>query len=344
MGRKSPKLNEKGGAVVALLKYVKQQSDKTLLELEREFTPRVEKTDNPEGLSDNHGGRQWSRWIHGNAQPEIRIVTTLYKFACKQLIKGEGENEWKENGNESQWSELLPAVIDPKLNFLVDKSKKSTLLKILEQIENSLVTTRMVRGIKAGYYIPEADELREIFWSKPSKKEDEADNEYVPWHRIWPENDVEKAEMELLMTDILVNLGMSAEDLTRLEKYAKRWGLAGTDPASWSDQIYQQIQRDVQTLSEIRNRVTYLYSYKFKWTEEYDDESVETARINYINLHDYVAIADNKLKDYKDYFETKNPASGSLMFGLFSTLCGEHNIHNGIGNTIGLSYPAIQIM
>jgi len=340
LGRKSPKLNDKGVAVVALLKYIKQQSGKTLVTLESEWTPKIPKNDDSkEGRSDNHGGRQWSRWILGNAQPKIKVITDLYNYACKQLVLG----KWKENGNESQWGELLPAVIDPKLYFLADKSKKLTLLKILEQIENSLVTTRMVRGIEAGYYIPSADDLRKIFWSKPSKKETDDDNEYVPWHRILPENDVEKAEMELLMTDILVNLGMSVEDLTSLEKYAKTWGLAGNDPASWSVQIHQQTQRDAQALSEICNRLKFLYPYQFKWTDDLDDESAKIAKKNHIKLHEYVAIADKKFKDYAETIDSASKSS-SLMFGFFSKLSNVHFLSNGCEHRIGWSYPAIEIM
>jgi hypothetical protein len=325
MGRRSPKLKDKGEAVVALLKYIKQQSNKTLLELEQQFTPR--------GGEDDHGGRQWSRWINRNAQPEIGIITILYNFACAQLVNG----EWEENGNESQWSQLLSAVIDPRLSFLLDAEKISTLLEILKHLKNPFVTERWLRGIAAGYYIPSVDDMQKIFWHRPSHKGNAA-NEYVPWHRIWPQDDVIKTQMEDLMTDIFMNLGLPAKNRTVLEEFAHAWGFACGDLETLADQLHHQIQQDAQTLHEIQQRMNRIYPLKFKWTDNLDDESEKDALQNHVKLQECLALANNKFEIYSEFINSTSKAS--RMFGLLNRLTA---LYSGT-RSVEWNYPAIEIM
>lgn len=328
MGRRSPKLNDKSEAVLALLKYIKQQGGMTLLELEMKFTPR-------EG-GDNNGGRQWSRWLLGNTQPEIELVTKLYHFACYQLISG----KWEENGNESQWAHLLPAVIDNGLYFLSDKSKRAILLEILKQLEHPLITKKMLRGITSGYYIPSADNILKIFWSNPPKKVD-TENEYVPWHRIWSKNISEKEQMEILMTDIFMRIGTTTKSNTILKKFASEWGFkyeySEDNLHSLANQLHHKIQQDARLLHEIRQRIYYIYPSEFKWTDDFDDEPAKVVKQNHHKLHECMAIADHKLQAYTEH--QNSISMSSKIFGLFNKLSLIYP-----SDSSKWIYPAIEIM
>jgi hypothetical protein len=346
MGRKSPKLEAESEAVVALLKYIKQQSKMTLLQLEYKFTPRKETEESKrKGKEDNHGGRGWWRWLQGKNQPGIELVTALFSFASEQLITG----EWEENGNESNWVGLLPAVIDSRYSIFIDK--KSTFLKILEELQNpflpqpshSWVTNKMLRAVSAGYYIPRDEDIRNIFWSKPNELDAcYKEHEYIPRYRVWPTNDDDRKEMEILLTDILANFGMPAEDHIALEEYARDWGLVGNDLMLWSDQVQHQIQFDAQLLSNISKRMEYLYPSEFKYTDSTDDDSVKIAKRSHFKMVDELAMVARKFHDYSEMIDSISKPS--RMYGTFSKLSYSHFKFNGCKQRIGWDFPTIEII
>lgn len=325
MSKRSPALVDKRTEIIALLQYTKKQSKKTDRKLELEFVGK------------DHGGTTWWRWMNRNIQPEIRLVSKIYKFVSNQLITG----EWDENGEEIQWAPLLPAVIDSKLSFLSNESKRSTLLEILKQIENPLVTERMLRGVAAGYYLPGTDDIQKIFWSKPPEKIGD-ENEYVPWHRIWSDTAAEKEQMELLMTEIFMRIWVTSKNHDTLRRFAGEWGFvyefSEENLYSLSDQMHHQIQQDALSLHEIRQRINYIYPSEFKWTDDWDDESVKITRQRNIKLHECVAIADNKLRAYSEHINSISKSS--IMFGLFKKLA-LLNLGNPSSKWI---YPKIEIM
>lgn len=309
MGRRSPKLEGKSDAIVALLKYVKMQSHKTLLELELEFSPRND-SENPNG---NHGGTEWWRWTNRGNQPNIKLVATLYNHACEKLVKG----EWRETGNEALWSPLLPAILDSKLSFLADEKKRLTLLEILKQIESPLVTDKIMRGIALGYYVPSADYLQKIFWSQASVNVD-ADKDEVSWHRIWSDNEAQREEMEYLVTDIFMAVGLSEENQVVQEKFSENWGFTRKELEPMADYIHSQILKDAQSLSEIRHRMYDIYPFEFKLQDITDDESTKIMTQTYLKLQEVIAIADNNFRIYSDNINLTSKAS--IMFGLFNRL------------------------
>lgn len=309
MGRRSPKLEGKSDAIVALLKYVKVQSHKTLLELELEFSPRKD-SENPNG---NHGGTEWWRWTNRGNQPNIKLVATLYNHACEKLVKG----EWRETGNEALWSPLLPAILDSKLSFLADENKRHILLEILKQIESPLVTDNIMRGIALGYYVPSADYLQKIFWSQASVNVD-ADKDEVYWHRIWSDNEAQREEMEYLVTDIFMAVGLSEENQVVQEMFSDNWEFTRNDLGPMADYIRRQILKDTQSLSEIRHRMHNLYPSQFKLQYIMGDESTKIMTHAFLKLQEDIAVADTKFRIYSDYINLTTESS--MMFGLFNRL------------------------
>lgn len=327
MGRRSPKLEGKNKEVISLFKYLKQQSGMTLLELENKF----KSTRHPNHVrGDNYGGGRWSRWLNEKNLPEIRVVHEVYQYVCDQLISG----SWNESGNESQWAKLLPAVIEPKYSFLLEK--RLTLLKILEQLEEPIVTKRMLRAISSGYYIPSAEEIRKIFWSK----RDENASEYGDgFHMIAAINEDEQGEMEALMTDILGSFGIEEESRARLEEYASSWGFIGNDPVSWADQMHQQIQLDAQLLTKISRRLEHLYPHEFKWTN--DGEVSNNTKRKFFKMQEELMMVNNKFQAYSESINSISKAS--RIFGLLDQLSYNHFMTNGCENRIGWKYPSVEI-
>lgn len=327
MGRRSPRLEGKNKEVIYLFKYLKKQSGMTLLELEDRFTPH------PNKPFDNYGGGRWSRWLTGKNVPEIGVVCEIYQYVCNQLING----SWKENGNESQWAQLLPAVIEPKYSFLLEK--RSTLLKILEQLEEPIVTKRMLQAISSGYYIPSVDEIRKIFWSNTDENVGEYGDGY---HLITATDEAERADMDAFMTDILGNFGIPEESQAGLEEFAGKVGLVGNDPISWAEQMHQQMQLDAQALSQIKYRVEHLYPNELKWTNDLDDEVKKITNKKFFEMQEELAIASIR---FKDYLESVNSVGKtSRIYGLFTQMSHNHFLTNGCKQRFGFSFPSVEIL
>lgn len=200
----------------------------------------------------------------------------------------------------------------------------------------------MLRGIAAGYCIPTADNLRNIFWSKPSQTLKihlvASEGGRVSWHRIWPENDAEREQMEYLMTDIFMSLGPPVDSAAILEEFATKWGLTGKNLGELADQLHNQIQHDAKTLHEIRQRIKHVYPSEIKWTDDLDNEQEKTPKQNYAKLHESVAIADNKFQVYSECISSKSKSSKtfSLVRRLTFLCFGDQSTE--------WEYPAIEIV
>lgn len=334
MGRRSPKLEGKEDAVSALFKYLKQQSGMTLLELEGKFTPR--QCNKKEDGNDDHGGRQWSRWITGRTQPDIRLVIDVYSFVCDKLITG----VWNETGTESLWASLLPAVTDPKLVFMLEK--KSTLLKILkrlDELDENLVGKMLLRAISYGYYIPTEHKIREIFWSKTEKNASEYGDGY---HLIIAENENEQIEMESLLTDFMGKFGITEENCVALEEFASHRGFVGNDPSFWADQIRGQIQTDAKLLSEISQRVLHVYPHEFRYSSCHDFGDTKNNKKNFFKMQEDLAFASRKFQAYSEL--TNKVTKPSMIYGLYSKLSHDHFLSNGCVTRIGWNGPTVDIL
>jgi len=329
MSKKSPKLAGKEEAIIDLLKYMKERSAKTLIELELFFP--VNRTGRED--KNNHGGRQWSRWIRGKTQPGIGLIRMVYNHVCNQLVSG----DWVENGEELKWAQLLPAVIDPKFIFMLEK--KSTLLKVLERLDKKLVGEKLLRAISSGYYIPNEIEIRKIFWSNTEENADEDGNGYRIIESV---NEDEQIEMEALMTDILVNFGLSKESCGGLEEFASKSGFAGHNPEEWANQIRGQIQLDTQMLSDITHRVRHVYPHEFRSTSSISPEDMVSFTKKFSKMQDEVAFVNQKLQDYANFLDSLNKTS--IMFGVFNQLSHEHFLANGAKTRFGFSFPTVDIL
>lgn len=327
MGRQSPSLAGKKEAIIALLKYVKERSGKTLIELELFFpVNRVGRKDD-----DNHGGRQWSRWILGKTQPELGLIRMVYHHVCTQLVSG----NWDENGDELKWAPLLPSVIDPKLGFVLEK--KSTLLRMFEQLGEDLVSKKLFQAISAGYYIPSEAELRKIFWSK-KESSDEYPNDY---RIIESSNEEEQIEMEALLTDILVNFGLSEENRVGLKEFAGKSGFVGHNPEVWTNQVLEQIQLDAQLLAEITHRARHVYPHAFRSTSYTSPEDMVNFSKAFSNLQEELQFVNCKFQNYVNFLGSLNKTS--IMFGVISQLSHEHFLFNGAETRYGFSFPNVDI-
>lgn len=335
MGRRSPKLEGRRDEVVALFKYLKQQSGMTLLQLENKFTPR-EDSKKVDG-NDDYKGRQWSRWINGKIQPEINLVRKVYHHVTENLISG----NWKENGNEALWASLLSAVIDPKLAFMLEK--KSTLLKILEQLDEGLVGEKLLRAISAGYYIPSEAEIRKIFWSKTDKYAEEGGDGL---RIIYPPEEDEAVDMQILMTDILVNFGCLNDNNGELEfeefaRFASKNGFVGQDPILWTNQMLGQIKLDVQSLSEIAWRAKHLYPRDFGYDNKLSANKHTFDIKKILKIQDELVIVSRKLQDYEKFLGSHNKAS--LTFGVIEQLSYEYFMSSGAHTRFGWNFPTVSI-
>jgi hypothetical protein len=322
MGRRSPKLKGMDKEVLALLKYARQQTGMTLLELEFKFTPRKSKDE----VGANYGGRQWSRWLSGKIQPEIWVVHDVYNYTCRQLING----SWIENGSESEWAPLLQTWIEPKYLFLLEK--RFTLLKILEQLEEPMLTENMLRGIEAGYYIPSEDEIRKIFWPEKYTKGGFED--------ILAKDKVEQYEMEALMTDILGNFGASEKNLNAIKYLANGWGFTGNDLASWGEQLHQKVKLESKLLNDLIIGLRYFYPRTLIWTDESVD-SKNTFQFDELDIQ--LTKATRMFNDYVALIDSSSKAS--IMFGLHYRLWQDYQRNHFLSeNTIGFSFPSVSIL
>ena len=312
MSKRSLQLEGKKNEILSLLRYLKQQSGMKLLELECKFTPH--KDYHLDG-SDN-GGRQFSRWILGNAQPALGSVQKIYSFVCDQLING----NWRENGNEHLWAPLLPCVIDKKRSFLIEK--RSILLRILEQFDEKVVSKKLLHAISTGYYIPSEDEIRNIFWSKENSCAD------GNWCNIFSGSDDEFIAMKDLVTDILGNFGISRESVIELNEVAKRNGFRRCDLDVWADQLYGQIQLDAQMLSEMSWRANHVYPCQFiDASPDSLGEDWKKANKDFFKMLDQLEFANSMLNMYAE--STKSVSKASMKFGLLTQLSYEHYVSNG---------------
>jgi len=72
------------------------------------------------------------------------------------------------------------------------------------------------------------------------------------------------------------------------------------------------------------------------------DRAVSWQKLRADLQHEYLAIAENK---FKDYSEAINSASkSSRMFSLFSQLSHEHFTLNGCKHRIVWNYPTVEIL
>lgn len=341
MGKRSPKLEGKEAAVKALLMYVKEQSNMTFLGLERKFTPRKEISEK----NANHGGTQWWRWIHTGTIPRVDIVRDVFAFACDQLIRG----QWKENGEESIWAALLPAVIDARFSFLIEM--RSEFLNVLEQLNkpqyeqarNPFVTENILRAASVGYFFPTEIEMRKIFWSTPDRLDAVyANNEYVPWHRIVADNTVERDKLEQLITEIFVNAGVAPEAHSEMQDFAKGWGLLRDNLESWANQMHEQILLDANSLENMVKRMAFLYPSEFKFTDDLDDSAAEAAKQAYLGSFNELEMAAKKFRDYSEMVKAGSRAS--LMYGFYARLSDTHFRSGGCVHRIGWKFPTIEIL
>ena len=312
MSRKSPKLDNQGKAILALFNYTKVQSKMTNVKLEKKFCKA------------DHSGKMWSRWVQGGTQPGIKIVTSVFNYASGKLIAG----EWKEIGNESLWTPLLSAVIDSDLNFFADKSKRLTLLNIVKEIDRPLFSVSALRGIEAGYYIPNKAQLKAIFW--PTQIE-----------MVWAGDEEELIKADELVTDILPILGLSYASETEIKKFARKFGITGCDNLNdLSEHIQKQISSDALLLVEVLNRVGHIYPLQLKFTESNSDKSAKSAAHSFYEMADEIAFAAHKLQRYSEQI---NAASNtSRMYGVFERLSYEQYRENGgLGERAGWNFPTL---
>ena len=246
MGRRSPKLAHKEAAVKALFAYAKLQSGMTQIELEEQLIPSYRQSKNKRHNQEAVSGNQWSRWANGYALPEIGLVKQLFDSCVQKLISG----EWKENGLEGEWADLLVVVSDQRSASL---SKHRFALKIAYSSLNapSIITKEMIRGIEFGYYIPPDEDIEKLFFTKMLNTQANAMQRTD--RAIMFRDEAEQNALQAMLKEIETNFGDNKQDKVRLAKFNRRWGLTG-DGVDWADKLLLTMQEDVAVLSEIADR------------------------------------------------------------------------------------------
>ena len=249
MGRKSAKLKNKEKAVIALFKYIKQQSGKTQIYLEKKLC--ISENAPSETIEMGWMGKQWSRWSIGEVLPEINLVKKLYEFAVKNLIDG----AWKENGNEAEWAELLPAVIKSELSFLVNHRPALTISYRSLSEFHAFITPEMIRGIEVGYYIPPAEDIDKVFFMNVLNTHYNALTRIDRF--ITLDSDDDTKLVDVLLFDLDANFGINKQDDVFYKFLAEQWGLSAsnTNIPDLLDQLLLKMSDYADSLEEMADRM-----------------------------------------------------------------------------------------
>lgn len=249
MGKRSPLLANKEDAVKALFRYAMQQSGETQRELERQLLSSYQSR-NDHRDQEAVSGQQWSRWVNGHTVPEIGVVKVLFDFCVENLIAG----KWTENRQEAEWADLLVAVSDQRT---VSLSRHRSALKLAYSSLNapSVITKEKIRGIEAGYYMPSAEEIERLFFTKMLNTEANAMQRTD--RAITFNDEAEENALQAMLKEIETNYGQNAQDKVRLAKFFGKWGLID-DGTDWSEQLLLRMQKDVTMLFEITERLSSL--------------------------------------------------------------------------------------
>lgn len=190
----------------------------------------------------------------------------------------------------------------------------------------------MLRAIEAGYYIPNEDEIRKIFWS-----EKYTEGGYC---EVMSKDEVEAGKMDALITNIYVRFGISEENCDALNNLANQCGLVGNEMTSWGEQIQQLIMDDSELLNDSNNRMRHLYSPELTLTS--NTELTRNTAHAFFEMQDQLSKATIMFKKYVDLINTSSKSS--ITFGLISKLAMDYNKQNAWKNPIELRFPSVSIL
>lgn len=238
MGRRSAKLHSKEKLVKNLIQYVQSQTGMAQADLEKMFKPQ--------SMHSRSAGKQWSRWATGYVQPGISVVAEIFDFCVNKLISG----EWKVNGQEGEWSQLLDVVCEPKI-LLLAKHRYALLIAYHCLQAPGIITKEKTRGIEIGYYLPSIDEIDTLFFYS-TKHHSVAPN--VSLRAITVRNEHERDSVRSMLQEIEIYFGENKKDQSKLlASINRKWGIIGGDK-SWSAQILSIMHNDASALRKIAER------------------------------------------------------------------------------------------